>query len=221
MQPSTDPSPAFQRRQRVHDAVRALMAEQGFRISMDAVAARAGCSKQTLYSHFGSKQELMRSVMDEHLDLATAQLDESNSDPHSALMAFAMEHLRRLSDPHVVASCQLYSAEAAQYPEEARALYRDGADTLQHRLADWLEAAKQRGQLEHDDAHCAAELLLGMIVGLDFERQRFAVPHRDTDAKRLQWVRFAIDSFIKAFAPAAQRPPSPSPVSHSLPASQS
>jgi AcrR family transcriptional regulator len=187
---------------------------------MDAVAARAGCSKQTLYSHFGSKQELMRSVMDEHLDLATAELDDSDSDPHSALMAFAMEHLRRLSDPHVIASCQLYSAEAAQYPEEARALYRDGADTLQRRLADWLENAKQRGQLDHDDAHCAAELLLGMIVGLDFERQRFAVPHRDTDAKRLQWVRFAIDSFIKAFAP-AQRPPSPSPLSRSVPASQS
>ena len=40
----------------------------------------------------------------------------------------------------------------------------------------------QRGQLRHDDPHFAAELLLGMIVGLDFERQRFAVPHRDNDA---------------------------------------
>ena len=42
------------------------MAEQGFRISMEAVAARAGCSKQTLYAHFGSKQELLRSVIAEH-----------------------------------------------------------------------------------------------------------------------------------------------------------
>ena len=55
MTPSPKPSPALRRRQRVHDAVRELMAEQGFRISMDAVAARAGCSKQTLYSYFGSK----------------------------------------------------------------------------------------------------------------------------------------------------------------------
>ena len=41
MQPSSAPSAASLRRQRMHDAVRELMAEQGFRISMDAVAARA------------------------------------------------------------------------------------------------------------------------------------------------------------------------------------
>ncbi|MGH8061119.1 MAG: TetR/AcrR family transcriptional regulator [Pseudoxanthomonas sp.] len=221
MQPSPASSSALQRRQRVHDAVRELMAEQGFRVSMDAVAARAGCSKQTLYSHFGSKQELMRSVMQEHLDMATARLDGPESDPRTVRLAFAVEHLQRLSDPHVIATCQLLSAEAAQYPEEARTLYRDGADTLQQRLATWLESAKQRGQLEHDDPHCTAELLLGMIVGLDFERQRFAVPHRDNDANRLQWAEFAVDSFMKAFAPDLQRAPALSRIAHSLPASKS
>jgi AcrR family transcriptional regulator len=201
--------------------VRELMAEQGFRVSMDAVAARAGCSKQTLYSHFGSKQELMRSVMQEHLDMATARLDGPESDPRTVLLAFAMEHLQRLSDPHVIITCQLFSAEAAQYPDEARALYRDGADTLQQRLADWLQAAKQRGQLEHDDPHFAAELLLGMIVGLDFERQRFAVPHRDNDARRLQWAEFAVDSFLRAFTPAPQGTQASSRTPRSLPASKS
>jgi len=66
---------AVQRRQRVHAAVRELLAEQGFRISMDAVAARAGCSKQTLYAQFGSKQALLRSMIDEHLDLTTVRLE--------------------------------------------------------------------------------------------------------------------------------------------------
>jgi AcrR family transcriptional regulator len=219
--PSPVPNPALQRRQRVHDAVRELMAEQGFRVSMDAVAARAGCSKQTLYSHFGSKQELMRSVMQEHLDMATARLDGPESDPRMVLLAFAMEHLQRLSDPHVITTCQLFSAEAAQYPDEARALYRDGADTLQQRLAIWLETAKQRGQLEHDDPHFAAELLLGMIVGLDFERQRFAVPHRNNDTKRLQWAEFAVDSFLRAFTPAPQWTQASSRIPRPLPASKS
>jgi AcrR family transcriptional regulator len=203
MPPSPNPSPALRRRQRVHDAVRELMAEQGFRVSMDAVAARAGCSKQTLYSYFGSKQELMRSVMQEHLEMATARLDDQHGEPRTILLAFAMEHLQRLSEPHVIVTCQLLSAEAALFPEEARTLYRDGCDTLQQRLADWLERAMRRGQLRHDDPHFAAELLLGMIVGLDFERQRFAVPHRHDDARRLQWAEFAVDSFMRAFASAA------------------
>lgn len=212
MPPSPKPSPALRRRQRVHDAVRELMAEQGFRISMDAVAARAGCSKQTLYSYFGSKQELMRSVMQEHLDMATARLDDQHGDLRTTLLAFAMEHMQRLSEPHVIAACQLLSAEAALFPEEARTLYRDGCDTLQQRLAEWLERAMRRGQLRHDDPHCASELLLGMIVGLDFERQRFAVPHRDSDATRRRWAGFAVDAFLRAFSPVAMISAEPVPL---------
>jgi len=221
MAPSPKPSPASLRRQRVHDAVRELMAEQGFRISMDAVAARAGCSKQTLYSYFGSKQELMRSVMQEHLDMATARLDDQHGDLRTTLLAFAMEHLQRLSEPHVIVTCQLLSAEAALFPEEARTLYRDGCDTLQQRLAEWLTLAMRRGQLRHDDPHSASELLLGMIVGLDFERQRFAVPHRDTDAARLRWLEFAVDAFLRAFAAGTSAPPARSAIAFLPSASKS
>ena len=219
MQPSPLPSPASLRRQRVHDAVRELMAEQGFRVSMDAVAARAGCSKQTLYSQFGSKQELLRSVMQAHLDMATARLDgnRNDDDPRTTLLGFAMEHLQRLSDPSVVATCRLLSAEASQFPEESRALYREGCETLQQRLAEWLHLAMRHGRLRHDDPHYTAELLLGMIVGLDFERQRFAVPHRDNEGRRKHWAEFAIDTFLRAFSadasPAPTRPHSILPIS--------
>lgn len=191
---------AIQRRQRVHAAVRELMAEQGFRISMEAVAARAGCSKQTLYAQFGSKQALLRSVIDENLDLAMVRLDEPGDDLRGTLIAFAMEHLAHLCDPSVVATSQLLTAEAHQFPEEAQALYRDGCDALVQRLAHWLAAAMQRGQLRHDDPHLAAELLLSMIVGLDFERQRFAVPHRQSVMARRRWAGFATDTFLRAFA---------------------
>ena len=57
------------------------------------------------------------------------------------------------------------------------------------------------GLLRHDDPQLAAELLLGMIVGLDFDRQRFLVPHRDTPQAQARWADFAVDSFLRAFAP--------------------
>lgn len=201
MQPAPSTAAARSRRERVHQAVRDLMAESGFRVSMDAVAARAGCSKQTLYTQFGSKQELLRSVMQERLDLATARMDEPGSDPRSVLLAFAAQHLERLADPSVVATCQMLSAEAQHFQEEARALYRDGWETLQQRLAIWMQAAMQRGQLRHDQPHFAAELLLGMVVGLDFERQRFSFPHRGDAAAQLAWAEFAVDAFLRAFSP--------------------
>ncbi len=203
MSSSLSSTAAHQRRQRVHAAVRALMAEQGFRISMDAVAQRAGCSKQTLYAQFGSKQALLRSVVEEHLDLATVRLDEPGDDLREPLVAFAMEHLAHLCDPAVVATSQLLNAEAHQFPDEAQALYRDACERLVERLARWLAVAMDRDRLRRDEPHLAAELLLSMIVGLDFERQRFAVPHRHSAMARRRWAGFAIDAFLRAFAPVA------------------
>lgn len=195
------PSSSELRRARVHQAVRELMAEQGFRISMDSVAVRAGCSKQTLYAHFGSKQELLRSVIAEHQDLATVPLSPVVEDPRAALLAFAIEHLRHLCDPAIVATSRLLTAEAHQFPEEARDLYQQACDTLVRRLATWLQHAMDQGRLRHDDPHYAAELLLSMIVGMDFDRQRFGVAHRAGDRARRRWAEFAIDAFLKAFAP--------------------
>ena len=173
MRASPTPTAPDLRRALVHQAVRELMADQGFRISMDSVAARAGCSKQTLYAHFGSKQELLRSVIAEHQDLATARLSPAVEDPRTALLAFATQHLRHLCDPAIVATSRLMTAEAHQFPDEARDLYRQACDTLVQRLATWLQHAMDQGQLRHDDPHYAAELLLSMIVGMDFDRQRF------------------------------------------------
>ena len=207
MRASPTPSAPDLRRARVHQAVRELMAEQGFRISMDSVAARAGCSKQTLYAHFGSKQELLRSVIAEHQDLATARLSPAVEDPRTALLAFATQHLRHLCDPAIVATSRLMTAEAHQFPDEARDLYQQACDTLVQRLATWLQHAMDQGRLRHDDPHHAAELLLSMMTGLDFDRQHFGVPHRAGRLARQRWSTFAVDTFLRAFAPSPDDEP--------------
>ncbi|MGE8250840.1 MAG: TetR/AcrR family transcriptional regulator, partial [Stenotrophomonas bentonitica] len=80
----TPPHPAAStldaRDHRVFDAVRELLASQGMQLSMDAVAQHAGCSKQTLYSRYGSKQELLRRVMQRHVCRATAGLRSLDGD---------------------------------------------------------------------------------------------------------------------------------------------
>ncbi|HBK46538.1 MAG TPA: TetR family transcriptional regulator [Xanthomonadaceae bacterium] len=202
----TRPAVRDDRDRRVHDAVHSLLAEQGMRLSMDAVAARAGCSKQTLYARYGNKQNLLKRVMREHFELTTAPLDRDDGDIRECLVAFAEQHLDQLNRPDVVQTCRLIDAESHQFPDEARQIYHDGVARLQHRLAQWLQQAIDRGQLRHDDPHFMAELLLAMIVGLDFERQRFHTPHRTAAQARRAWAEFSADSFLRAFAPGALAP---------------
>ncbi|MEE7546798.1 TetR/AcrR family transcriptional regulator [Xanthomonas sp. Kuri4-1] len=195
-------TPRDQRDRRVHEAVHAVLAEQGMRLSMDAVAARAGCSKQTLYTRYGCKQNLLRLVMQDHIEFTAGHLDAGATDLREGLLTFARQHLDRLNRPDVVQSSRLIDAESYQFPDEARQIYRDGIEGLQERLARRLRQAIDADQLKHDDPHFMAELLLGMIVGLDFERQRFHTPHRAALDARREWAEFSVDSFLRAFAPA-------------------
>jgi AcrR family transcriptional regulator len=199
--PAEDP-----RHQPVHDAVLALVREQGVQISMEAVAARAGCSKQTLYARYGSKQALLLQVLSE--DSRKRTLLDGTPDAATLrpqLVAFARAHLARLSEADTIVAARLITAQASQFPDEVRALYGTCVGGLQQHLARWLQHAMRRGLLRHDDPHFAAELLLGMIVGLDFDRQRFMLPHRDSTQMQAQWADFAVDSFLRAFTPPASR----------------
>ena len=190
-----------ERHQRVSAAVRSLIASHGFRLSMEAVAAEAGCSKQTLYSHYGCKQGLLRSVIIDRLETAVAALDGSQGNLRTTLLAFATEHLEHLADPNTVAARQLFVAEAHRYADEAADIFQLGAIGLQDRLAAHLSAAMARGDLRDGDSRAAAELLLAMLVGLDMDRRHFSVAHRDSVEARQAWAEFAVDTFLRAFAP--------------------
>lgn len=189
------------RDQRVFDAVRDLLARQGMQLSMDAVAQQAGCSKQTLYSRYGSKQELLRRVVQRYVCHATAGLRTlQTGDLRRSLLRFANDYLDHFNEPHVGEACRLIASESAQFPQEARSLYQDGAGALALHLAEWMATRSREGQLRHDDPHFMAELLLSMIAGLDFEKQRFHTPHRSDAAVRRRWAEFSVDSFLRAFA---------------------
>ena len=54
-----------QKRAAILTAARELFLSDGFdRTSVDAVAARAGVSKRTVYDYFGDKQTLLQAVVD-------------------------------------------------------------------------------------------------------------------------------------------------------------
>jgi AcrR family transcriptional regulator len=199
--PSPDAVVLDARDHRVFDAVRDLLATQGMQLSMESVAQQAGCSKQTLYSRYGSKQELLRRVMQRHLCRATAGLRAlDGEDLRGSLLEFASDYVDHFNEPNVAQACRLIAADSSRFPDEARSLYRDGAGALALHLAEWLHLRIKRGLLRHDDPHFMAELLLSMIAGLDFEKQRFHTPHRADASQRRRWAEFSVDSFLRAFA---------------------
>lgn len=203
--PSPSPAPLDARDERVFEAVRELLAIQGMRLSMDAVATLAGCSKQTLYSRYGCKRELLRQAMRLHVSSATSGLSSCDRKPlRQTLIDFAIGYLDHRNKPKVRQTSQLLGASAHEFRDEARFMYHGSAEALRDQVAEWMQTEIARERLTHDDPHFMAELLLSMIAGQDFERQRFHAPHRDDAQQRQRWAEFAIDAFLRAFAKAPE-----------------
>ena len=169
--PAPQATPIEARDQRVFDAVRELLATQGMHLSMDAVAAHVGCSKQTLYSRYGSKRDLLSLAMRQHVSVAAAPLASGDERPlREVLLDFALRYLENRNQPRSRQAAQLIASGIQQFREEARTLYQSGANALRDQLSEWMRTEMARGRIIHDDPHFMAEMLISMIAGQDFER---------------------------------------------------
>ncbi|OYX95544.1 MAG: TetR family transcriptional regulator, partial [Caulobacter sp. 35-67-4] len=77
------------------DAAVEVIGARGLGAPMEAIARRAGVSKQTVYNHYGSKAELVRALMARRVDRITAPLRDPGAvdNPRLALQAYARSML--------------------------------------------------------------------------------------------------------------------------------
>jgi AcrR family transcriptional regulator len=165
---STVPGPAAPRRGRPRDAQAeqailqatvALLAEVGFnQLSIEAVAARAGVGKPTIYRRWPSKREL---VLDAVKRLAPPVPMADTGDPRSDLRHVVPELIVGLtSSPFVRAIISL-----AGDVEMARRLGEQYLTPRRAGVADILQRAIAAGELRADiDVEMAIDLMVGASV---------------------------------------------------------
>lgn len=148
-----------------------LFLMQGFQgTAMDAVAQRAGVSKQTVYSHFASKEALFQAVI--RAKAAGYGFADTASVPHAdlrvALHALLQRFVELLFDPEVVAMHRVVMGEAASQPRIATLFYEAGPLRTKQAVAAFLRSEVARGRLTiaEDRVFYAAVQLLNMAVGL-------------------------------------------------------
>ncbi len=142
-----------------------VMAERGFGAPIEAIAKRAGVSKQTLYNHYGGKAGLLRALIHRRVEAVSAPLarDRAEPSPEAALAAFARELMEAALSPHNIALTRVAIQGASDMPDIARALHEAGMAAAYARLVQFLDAETKAGRLGVDNPHEAAEFFTGMV----------------------------------------------------------
>jgi TetR/AcrR family transcriptional repressor of mexJK operon len=186
---------AILNRERVLRAATAAFTLDGYRTSIDRIARRAGVAKQTVYSHFPSKDELFKEVVRELATRILVQL-ETDDDLRTGLLRFALAFRSRVLRADGIAMFRTLAAEIPRFPALARAIYAGGAGATARGLARYLEKAMAAGQLRRSDPRFAAEMLLGMLVGHERIKRLFGVS-RFSPAGEARRAARIVDGFLR------------------------
>ena len=156
------------RRQEIVAVAEQVFLAGGFtETTMQTVALQAGASKETLYRHFGSKEELFAEVINNRATRLRARLDADFERPHALgeiLHDLGTNLLGCMTSPEVVALLKIVIAEVPRAPELGRIFHTYGPERTRVRLTELLHAAKARGEFHGTNPALAASLFLGAIV---------------------------------------------------------
>jgi AcrR family transcriptional regulator len=147
--------------QAILDATTQLLIEGGFgRLSVDAVAARAGVGKATIYRRWRSKPELLRATL-ARIKETTEGTD--TGDLRSDLRAFLRAMVDHFVDSEAAHLMPQLAAEA-QFDPQLRELLYSNSRARRDVVRQILERARLRGELRDDlDFEVVIDLLTAPI----------------------------------------------------------
>ena len=148
-------------------AAREVFLREGFQAaSMDHIAATADVSKVTIYSKFGSKQDLFRAIVDDICEQILAMeivIPETMESVEAGLIELAVDYAEVLYDPGVLALVRLAIGENQAPRGLGHLYYQAGPMRARQGLVGLFVSLADSGELSVDDPELAADQFLALL----------------------------------------------------------
>lgn len=190
------------RKQAMMEAAYSLFTEKGYAsVTLDDIIKISGGSKSSLYSFFGSKEGLLKAVVEA---LANEMLEELHvpetlgQSPRAALLKIGNRIARLALSENAINQLRLAVANAKSRPDLARLWYEYGPSTTFDGLARYLAKEVEAGRLNIKDPRRAAIFFLSMIICND--TLRMAVGMEPPSAAEIEKaVQDAVETLLGAY----------------------
>jgi TetR/AcrR family transcriptional regulator, mexJK operon transcriptional repressor len=195
------------KREQILGGARAAFSELGFeRATVDEIAARAGVSKATVYSHFRDKKALYVAYLSEETDGLRKSVhcmllsSEPSGDVALALQQAGERLLELFLAPAIVKFYRNAAAEIDRFPELGQLLFDNGPAALISVISVYLSRWQEHGALRFDDPHTAAVQFVMLCHGDLVARSQLGVLPDPLRPAIVETVRRAVDVFHRAYA---------------------
>ncbi|MBO6964636.1 MAG: TetR/AcrR family transcriptional regulator [Kordiimonadaceae bacterium] len=188
------------------EAASELFLELGFDgTSMDGVARRAGVSKQTVYSHYSSKEQLFGeavrgAIATYYPDKALASVDSHTLEGDLKAVCHMLASL--LMDDRAIAMFRLLVAAGAKGSAMGEIFWKSGPADIQVQLANFLTTWVDRGELDIQDTEKAGQQLVALVKEPAHFRIAIGIQQPLDEAGIEECVNDAVASFLRMYGKA-------------------
>lgn len=194
------------KRAAILDAAKRMFTAHGFeRVSMDQIAAEAGVSKLTVYSHFGDKETLFSEAISAKCEeqLSTGLfVPAPGSSLREQLLGIGRAFVRLINSEESLA---IHRVVTTQPPPThlGRLFWEAGPRRVQQVFEAFLRDRIAAGALEIPDVHRAASQFFCLLKG-EMHMLLLCGCRQSIDEAELEaHVQATVDLFLRAYAPRA------------------
>ena len=194
----------LEKRAAILDAAKRLFPSSGFEgTSMDAIAAEAGVSKLTVYSHFTDKETLffaaIRARCEEQMP-ATLFDVEVDGPVRRQLEAIARAFFALVTAPESVALHRLLTAGTGLSDKLVQMFWEAGPQRVQCGFQQFLRHEVAAGQLAIVDIPRASSQFFALLKGELHARMLCGCSQPFGEADIDQHIRATVEMFLRAYA---------------------
>jgi TetR/AcrR family transcriptional repressor of mexJK operon len=191
------------KRKQILDAAINLFIEQGFAAtSMDLIAKNADVSKQTVYSHFGNKDDLFFASIEykcESLQILDLSINDL-SDPYTILYKLAKNFTEFITSKEGCAVHKICVFESNTFPQVSDIFYQAGPLKVTNEVTQLMEILHQKNILTIEHPRHAALQFLNMIKGELWMQIEFNIKERISSEEVDTYLRDSVAFFIRGYA---------------------
>lgn len=191
------------KRAAILDAAKHLFAREGFNgVSMDQIAAEAGVSKLTVYSHFGDKDALFAAAVqakcEEMLPDTLFELELTGS-LRDQLKAIAQAFFALVTSEEAISTHRMMMVPGNIDDKLKQTFWEAGPQRTHDAFAAMLQALVSKGDLDIPDVATASAQFFTLIKGEVHARMTCGLCSRPGPVDARQHVDATVDMFLRAY----------------------